>query len=150
MSDWTTDATVIPPEKVDWKAIANGTKKVRIRQKPGEHNFMGTMKFPFANPNDIYLHDTPTRSIFEESNRADSNGCVRLEDAEGFGRWLLGREPKATSDEPEQHVQLARGVPVYVTYITAQAKDGKLTFLDDVYGWDQPGAMQQLAALQTP
>ena len=150
MSDWTTEASAIAPEKVDWKGIANGTKEVRIRQKPGEHNFMGTMKFPFANPNDIYLHDTPTRELFDKSTRTLSNGCVRLEDAERFGRWLLGREPSTTSKEAEQHVQLARGVPIYVTYITAQAKDGKLTYLKDVYGWDQPGAMQQLASRQTP
>lgn len=142
MADWTKDSAVIPASDIDWKAVAAGKTQIRVRQKPGEGNFMGTMKFPFANPNDIYLHDTPAKQHFAKSNRALSNGCVRLEDAERFGRWLLGREPTTASDDPEQHVQLPRAVPIYLTYITAQAQDGKLTFLDDVYGWDRPGATQ--------
>ena len=53
-----------------------------------------------------------------------------------LGRWLLGREPEATSDEPELHVLLPTPVPIYLTYLTAQANNGQLSFVDDSYGRD--------------
>ena len=142
MSNWTREATVIPNGEVDWKAVAAGKKHIRVRQKPGSKNFMGILKFPFPNPEDIYLHDTPTKRLFAEDPRTLSNGCIRLEDAERFGRWLLGREPTAPGSEPEIQIQVPRPVPVYVTYITAQPSDKGLTFTKDVYGWDKPGAAQ--------
>ena len=56
----------------------------------------------------------------------------------GWRRWLFGHQPAAlTSKAPEQHVALGRGVPVYVTYLTAQPGDGKMTFADDIYGLDR-------------
>lgn len=139
MADWSPDAAVLPPEKVDWKAVAAGKIQLRIRQKPGPDNFMATMKIPFVNDDDIYLHDTPTKSLFAKSNRALSNGCVRLEAAPRFARWLLhGRDPVAAApDLPEQHVKLPQSVPVYLTYLTAQPEGGKLTYLADVYGLDK-------------
>lgn len=140
MTDWTQNSATIPAETVDWKAVAAGKLTPRIRQKPGKDNFMGVLKFPFPNPEDIYLHDTPAKAKFSEASRDDSNGCVRLEDATRFGRWLLGREPVAPGTEPEIQVQVPRGVPIYLTYITAQPQNGQLTFLKDIYGWDQPGA----------
>jgi murein L,D-transpeptidase YcbB/YkuD len=145
MADWTRDSATIPAESIDWKAVAAGKTKLRIRQKPGPDNFMGELKFPFPNPEDIYLHDTPAKQLFDQSNRALSNGCVRVEDAERLGRFLLGRDPVAPGTEPEIQVQVPRGVPIYLTYITAQPKDGKLAFLKDVYGWDR-GAAQQVAS----
>jgi murein L,D-transpeptidase YcbB/YkuD len=146
MADWTRDSATIPAESVDWKAVAAGKTKLRIRQKPGPENFMGELKFPFPNPEDIYLHDTPAKQLFDQSNRALSNGCVRVEDAKRLGRFLLGREPVAPGSEPEIQVQIPRGVPIYLTYLTVQPKDGKLTYLKDVYGWDRLGASQQVAA----
>lgn len=139
MADWSPDAAVLPPEKVDWKAVAAGKIQLRIRQKPGPDNFMATMKIPFVNDDDIYLHDTPTKSLFAKANRALSNGCVRLEAAPRFARWLLfGRDPVAAApDLPEQHVKLPQSVPVYLTYLTAQPEGGKLTYLADVYGLDK-------------
>ena len=77
-----------------------------------------------------------------KAERDLSNGCIRLEDARRFGRWLLGREPVAPSSEPEQYVQLPQGVPVYVTYLTAQANQGQITYSADIYGWDRNGAAQ--------
>jgi murein L,D-transpeptidase YcbB/YkuD len=136
MADWSVNAAVVPPEQVDWKAVAAGKKQIRIRQKPGRENFMATMKIPFANDHDIYLHDTPAKALFAKSQRALSNGCVRLEDAPRFARWLLGYDPVAPSADPEQHIKLPRGVPIYLTYLTAQPKDGKVTYLADIYGWD--------------
>jgi murein L,D-transpeptidase YcbB/YkuD len=127
---------VLDPAKVDWRAVAAGTETVRVRQLPGPANSMGRIKIGFANSDDIYLHDTPNKSLFAQDDRSLSHGCIRLQDAERLGRWLLGRDPEAASRDPEQNVLLPRPVPIYVTYLTAQAKDGQLSFVDDSYGRD--------------
>lgn len=137
MTDWSTNSTTIDPTTIDWKAVAAGKVRLRIRQKPGVENFMGILKFPFPNPEDIYLHDTPAKALFAKASRNLSNGCVRVEDAQRFGRWLLGREPVPPGPEPEIRVQMPRGVPIILTYLTAQPKDGKVTYLADIYGWDR-------------
>jgi murein L,D-transpeptidase YcbB/YkuD len=106
---------------------------------------MGNFKFQFANALAIYLHDTPQKDLFNSSTRTLSSGCVRLENAPRFAHWLLGREPVAPSSAPEQHVQLAAGVPVFLTYLTVRSDGAQLTFTDDVYGLDS-GAGLELAA----
>jgi murein L,D-transpeptidase YcbB/YkuD len=106
---------------------------------------MGQMKIGFPNAYDIYLHDTPVKAVFESSDRDISHGCIRLEDAERLGSWLLGRDPQqASNDDPEQHVLLPTPVPIYVTYLTAQANNGQLSFVDDVYGRDVPAEVAAL------
>lgn len=137
MEDWTDNSATIAPDKIDWKAVAAGKQQIRVRQKPGPDNFMGILKFPFPNPEDIFLHDTPNKALFDKASRDLSNGCVRVEDAKRLGRWLLGREPVSPGTAPEIRVQMPKGVPIYLTYLTAQAKDGKLTYLKDIYGWDR-------------
>src|SRR5947209_3549205 len=137
IEDWSESPTEIDPKSVDWKAAAAGTLHLKIQQEPGPLNSMGILKFPFPNPQDIYLHDTPDHSKFALANRNLSNGCVRVEDAKRLGRWLLGQDPVAPGTDAETRVQLDRGTPIYLTYVTAQAHDGKLTYLPDVYGWDQ-------------
>ena len=99
---------------------------------------MGILKFPFPNPEDIYLHDTPDQAKFAKANRNLSNGCVRVEDAKRLGRWLLGHEPVSPGTDAEMRVQLPQGVPIYLTYITAQVtrRQARAT-LPDIYGWDQ-------------
>jgi murein L,D-transpeptidase YcbB/YkuD len=140
MSDWTEAATVLPPDSVDWKAVAAGTKRVRLRQLPGPSNSMGKFKFPFPSGQDIYLHDTPQRDYFALGRRDKSNGCVRLEAAPRLARWLLGRDPVAPSSDPEIRTQLPQGVPVYLTYLTATPTATGIAYLEDIYGWDVPGA----------
>lgn len=143
MADWTENSAVVPLEQVDWKAVVAGKKQIRVRQKPGPQNFMKTMKIPFPNRDNIFLHDTPSKDLFAKSQRALSNGCIRLEDAPRLARWLMGgRDPVASSSAPELHIQLPRGVPIYVTYLTAQPKDGRLTYTTDVYGMDKVGGNQ--------
>ena len=136
------DAQPIDPASVNWKAVAAGTQTVRVRQLPGPANSMGQVKFGFPNANDIYLHDTPNKALFVEASRDISNGCIRLEDAARLGRWLLGRDLAAASGAPEQHVLLPTPVPVFVTYLTAQAGDGQLSFVKDIYGRDAARASQ--------
>jgi len=137
IDNWSENPTEIDPQSVDWKAAAAGTLHLKIQQDPGPLNSMGILKFPFPNPQDIYLHDTPDHAKFGLANRNLSNGCVRVEDAKRLGRWLLGQDPVAPGTDAETRVQLARGTPVYLTYITAQVRNGKLTYLPDIYGWDK-------------
>jgi murein L,D-transpeptidase YcbB/YkuD len=130
------DDTLLDPAKVDWKAVAAGRETVRVRQLPGPANSMGQLKIGFPNAQDIYLHDTPVKTAFNSDDRGLSHGCIRLEDAERLGRWLLGRDPQATSSAPEQHALLPTPVPIFVTYLTAQVRDGQIAFVDDIYGRD--------------
>jgi len=141
LSDFSDNPQVLAPKDVDWKAVASGRSTVRVRQLPGPANSMGHIKFGFANNSGVYLHDTPKKELFAGGDRDLSNGCVRLEDADRLGRWLLGRDPTTDSAAPEQQVLLPKPVPVYVTYLTAHVDDGQLTLVNDIYGRDQqPGA----------
>ena len=137
IEDWSEHPTVIDPTTVDWKGAAAGKVHLKIQQDPGPLNSMGILKFPFPNPQDIYLHDTPDHAKFELANRNLSNGCVRVEDVKRLGRWLLGHDPVSPGNEAELRVQLPAPTPIYLTYITAQVKDGKLSYLPDIYGWDK-------------
>jgi L,D-transpeptidase YcbB len=139
------DNTLLDPSKVDWHAVAAGDLHVRVRQLPGPANSMGRVKFGFPNAYDIYLHDTPVKGVFASDDRTISHGCIRLEDAQRLERWMMdGSQPQSTG--PEQQVPLPTPVPIYVTYLTAQAKDGQLTFVDDIYGRDVQAT--QVAALR--
>ncbi len=135
---------MLNPAKVDWHAVADGRESVAVRQLPGPLNSMGRIKIGFPNSDDIYLHDTPNKDLFAQDDRTLSHGCIRLQDAERLGRWLMGRDPEAASTEPEQQVLLPKPVPIYVTYLTAQVRDGQIAFVDDIYGRDG----QQVAALR--
>ena len=136
MADWSSGSAVVPSDQIDWKAVAAGKQQIRIRQKPQDDNSMGDLKFPFPNKLDIFLHDTPHKEYFAKTNRNLSNGCVRLEDARRFGRWLLGAEPSPPGTDAEIQVQLPRGVPIYLTYTTAQVRDGKVAYFSDPYRLD--------------
>ena len=148
IDEWSETPTVIDPTTVDWKAAAAGTLHLKIRQGPGPLNSMGILKFPFPNPEDIYLHDTPDHAKFGFANRNLSNGCVRVEDARRLGRWLLGTDPVSPGNDPETRVQLPKGTPIFLTYITAQVRDGKLSYLPDIYGWDSAPPTQFASAYQ--
>lgn len=128
--------TLLDPSKVNWHAVAAGNQLVQVRQLPGPLNSMGQIKIPFPNGSDIYLHDTPNKDLFAQDDRTVSHGCIRLQDAERFGHWLMGRAPETASRDPEQNVLLPSPVPIYVTYLTAQVKNGQLSYVDDIYGRD--------------
>jgi murein L,D-transpeptidase YcbB/YkuD len=127
---------LLDPVKVNWRSVAAGKQVVRVRQLPGPLNSMGRIKIPFPNTSDIYLHDTPNKDLFASDDRTLSHGCIRLQDADRLGRWLMGRDPQAASTDPEQNVLLPSPVPIYVTYLTAQVDNGRLSFVDDIYGRD--------------
>ncbi len=136
VSDWSREAKIIPIESVDWKAVSAGKMKVKVRQRPGPLNGMGEVKFMFPNDLGIYLHDTPGKALFQKSERAFSAGCVRLEDAAGLKKLILGDTPLAASTKPEQYVPLSRPVPVFLAYFTAFPEGGRIVERKDIYKRD--------------
>ena len=114
-----------------------------MRQKPGPANSMGRMKFMFPNKQGIWLHDTPEKEKIEDAARLESNGCVRLEDAPRFLRWLFnGRPPNPKGARPEQKVDLPSPVPLYITYLTAVPSGTSIVYFDDFYGKDRAQTRQ--------
>jgi murein L,D-transpeptidase YcbB/YkuD len=147
LSDWGPNPQVIDPTTIDWQAVRDGTKQVRVRQLPGPDNAMGKVKFEFPNPQGIYLHDTNDPKLFDDAARLFSAGCVRLEAASRLANWLYGKPLVAKSDAPEQKIPLATPVPVYITYLTVSAENGRLAFRQDVYGRD-PERLAELAVIR--
>ena len=156
LSDWTDDATQIDPTTVDWAAVAAGKANVRLRRGPGPWNSMGDMKFMMPNDFGIYLHDVPdaSKAAFKTDDRWISNGCIRLEDADRFATWLFGRVPKGKDPKVEENIDLPEPVPVYVTYLTAEAGPNGAKFRPDPYNRDPAllaryfgDGQQQVAAL---
>lgn len=116
--------------------------EVRLRQRPGEKNALGLVKFMFPNTFNIYLHDTPEKSLFNRTERAASHGCIRLEKPTELAGFVLGwpRDSvvRAMEGPPNRTVKLPRRIPVYIVYFTAYGRDGQLYFGDDVYDRDKP------------
>jgi murein L,D-transpeptidase YcbB/YkuD len=117
----------------------------RFRQRPGADNALGLVKFMFPNQYNVYLHDTPTDSLFARASRSFSHGCVRLEQPLALARYVLRDQPDWTNERIEQAmhaadertVKLRAPIPVYLGYWTARvASDGLLQFRKDVYGID--------------
>jgi murein L,D-transpeptidase YcbB/YkuD len=140
LSDWTADATVLPPETIDWAAVAAGRPVLRVRQRPGGQNMMGQVKFIFPNSLGVYLHDSPLRQFFSATRRTESAGCVRLSDAPRLARWLLGGQASRLGEpgDPETRVDLERPVPVYIVYFTAAPEGSGLSLRPDIYHRDRP------------
>lgn len=112
---------VIDPASVDWPKVAAGEAKVYVRQLPGPGNSMGQIKFPLAHGDGIYLHDTPNKDLFAKAERKLSNGCIRLEDAPRFARWLIGGQPAPKLTDPEQFLLLPSAVPITIAYLDSSA-----------------------------
>ena len=116
-----------------------------IRQKPGKDNSLGLIKFMFPNSNNIYLHDTPAKSLFGKDERALSHGCVRVEKArdlavkilEGDKNWDPKKIDEAMHSGKEKNYTLNRKIPVYIAYFTAWAdENGNVSFYNDIYNKD--------------
>lgn len=116
-----------------------------IRQLPGPWNALGGVKFVFPNGYDIYLHDTPSKMLFNESTRTFSHGCIRISEPKKLAMFLLSNQgdwneeaiDSAMTSRIEKFVPLKKPVPVYVVYFTAFVDaDGVLNFSKDVYSRD--------------
>lgn len=117
-----------------------------VRQKPGPRNSLGLVKFLFPNSYSIYLHDTPSKSLFNESKRAFSHGCIRLAEAKKMATYLLRNDStwtdrkitEAMNSGKEKFVTLKETIPVFIGYFTAWVNSkGELNFREDVYGHDK-------------
>lgn len=116
-----------------------------VRQKPGKDNSLGLVKFMFPNSNNIYLHDTPAKSLFEKEDRALSHGCVRVEKArelaikilEGDKNWNTQKIDAAMQSGTEKNYTLNHKIPVYIAYFTAWSdENGQVSFYNDIYERD--------------
>lgn len=116
-----------------------------IVQKPGAGNSLGKIKFMFPNAHSIYLHDTPSKSLFSRSKRAISHGCVRVNEPKKLALYLLKNQPewdeekidKQLANNKEKTVTLKKPVPIHFEYLTAWANEkGEIEFFDDIYKYD--------------
>jgi L,D-transpeptidase YcbB len=132
----------VDPYMVDWEAV-NPTK-VSLRQPPGPSNALGQIKFLFPNKHSVYMHDTPTKKLFNESVRAFSHGCMRVRNPVKFAEVLLGEQGwsptkvrQALDTTEDYQVTLDRKVPVHIMYFTLWAdRSGNLQEFSDVYEYD--------------
>jgi murein L,D-transpeptidase YcbB/YkuD len=131
-------------ETIDWTAGDPG-KKYSFKQRPGDDNALGQIKFLFNNQSSVYLHDTPAKAGFTLPVRALSHGCVRLEKPQELAYQLFGEGEKyelikkdmAEPNPEATTLSLPKQVPVYLTYFTAWTDEsGSLQFRKDVYGLD--------------
>ncbi len=135
---------VVPQSAANLAALAAGS--LRLRQRPGEDNALGAVKFMMPNPYDVYLHDTPARALFTRTTRAYSHGCVRVADPAALAEFVLQDDATWTHERIEQamagteplRVNLSEPIRVYFVYGTAIAReDGSVLFLDDLYGLER-------------
>jgi len=117
----------------------------RVRQVPGPKNALGRVKFMFPNNYDVYMHDTPTRNLFEKEQRAFSHGCIRLENPQALAEWVLRGEPDWTKERMEASLKetkplqanLKTAIPVFLLYHTVTvSEDGAVHFWKDLYKQD--------------
>ncbi len=128
----------VSSSSVNWYATAS----VDVRQPPGRKNALGELKILFPNAHAIYMHDTPSKSLFQRDTRAYSHGCVRLSDPRAMASAVLGVSKDAIASHIAQgqnkQVSVPQKIPVYVSYFTAWPnKDGKVEYFNDVYSRDK-------------
>ncbi len=138
-----------------YKAYKTEAGMTVVVQQPGPGNSLGLMKLDMPNPHAIFLHDTPSKSLFNNSGRALSHGCVRTENAmklamilaKGLGGLSSEEAVEIANSRKYTRVELKKELPVYITYFTmARDIDGVMRSFDDIYGRDEP----VLASLAAP
>jgi murein L,D-transpeptidase YcbB/YkuD len=146
LSDWSDSAAILDPWTIDWAAVTPDRFAYKLRQGPGPGNALGRIKFMFPNRFNIYLHDTPARGLFAKDQRSFSHGCIRVENPEQLGAFVLAGQPgwsledihDAIATGQRMVVGLDEPLPVHITYLTAWVnKDGSVHFRRDVYGRDE-------------
>ena len=131
---------VVDPTSINWSPA--NLRKVRIRQRPSARNALGRIKFMFPNKYSIYLHDTPSKSLFQRAERAYSHGCVRVHNPVDFADALLAHDSKwngkriaALFGGAERRIDLTPHIPVHLVYFTTTVDaTGKLHSFGDIYG----------------
>ncbi len=138
--------SVIDPVTIDWSKLNKTYFPYLLRQRQGDDNSLGVIKFNFRNTYSVYLHDTNARWLFSKTERALSHGCVRVQEWQKLSRFLVRNDTisfpsdtlTAWINRQEKHVVSGfRKLPLFIRYFTIETdKDGRLRFYDDVYGQD--------------
>ena len=135
----------VATESIDWDRMTASRFRYVLRQAPGPNNALGRVKFMFPNDHAVYLHDTPSKGLFEKEDRAFSSGCIRVADPlrlaelllEGQSGWSRAEIDRAIAAGATRSVTLKRPVPVWLTYWTAWVDgSGNLELRRDLYGRD--------------
>ncbi|MGV8831386.1 MAG: L,D-transpeptidase family protein [Devosia sp.] len=132
----------VSPYSVDWNQVSASNFPFRVRQRPGSSNALGQIKFLFPNKHDVYLHDTPSKSLFSRDFRAYSHGCVRVQNPMEFAGALMANETKISRasledmfGNSERWINPEHQIPVHIAYFTVRvAPDGTLHSFGDIYG----------------
>ena len=142
----------VDPMTVDWSSPA--AQQLKFRQDPGPQNALGLVRIDMPNGENVYMHDTPMKTLFKQRSRAFSAGCVRVQDVFDLVDWIAAFEPGWHQGQANAiieagqavDVKLTRPVPVYFAYITAWAeRSGNVEFRPDIYGRD--GAVDRVAEM---
>ncbi|NTV02804.1 MAG: L,D-transpeptidase family protein [Chlorobiaceae bacterium] len=144
----------VSPSSVDWARYVNGGFPYRLVQASGDEGSLGRIKFMLPNRFTVYLHDTPTKELFEKSRRTFSHGCVRVDKPvdlaeivlQDKARWSKGRIQEAIDTDKTRTINLPKSIPVYLLYQTAFADGAQVEFRTDVYDRDA----RLLKVLQSP
>ena len=137
--------SVVPASSIDWATVTPGNFRYQLRQPAGPTNALGRVKFMFPNKHSVYLHDTPSKDLFDRSDRAFSSGCIRVENPLELAAILLAPQPgwdraaidAAIAAGKTRTVTLQKKVPVLILYWTAWVdRDGALQLRRDLYGRD--------------
>jgi murein L,D-transpeptidase YcbB/YkuD len=140
----------LDPARIDWQRVSADRFPYRLRQDPGPLNSLGRLKFVLSNPWDIFLHDTPSRRLFDLNSRTLSSGCIRLERPEelvgkigvrlvfpGIANQSVSVNTSLTPIFPTRTVTIPDPIPLYVVYLTSWVTpEGVVNFRPDVYGRD--------------
>jgi len=135
----------INPATIDWGNLSPSRFPYRLRQEPGPANALGQVKFLFPNPYDVYLHDTPSRALFQQNSRTFSSGCIRLARPLDLAVYLLQGTSlgsmealtAAISREKTLTVAIPSPIPVHIAYMTAWVdREGIIQFRPDIYNRD--------------
>ncbi|MCX5578400.1 L,D-transpeptidase family protein [Kaistia terrae] len=131
---------------INWANYGPGNFPFQLRQQPGPKNALGRVKFMFPNEHSVYLHDTPSRSLFSKAERAFSHGCIRLSrplelalqvlTAGGVSGWNMDRINSVVATEKNTVVKLATPLPIHLTYLTAWVDEDGVNFRKDIYNQD--------------
>ncbi len=138
--------SVIPPSKINWSKLSKNKFPYLIKQRQGDDNSLGVLKFNFRNKYAVYLHDTNARWLFSKSSRALSHGCIRVQDWEELAHFLVRNDsikyhPDTLTSwivREEKHVVSGfNRVPLFIRYFTCEGKNGRVKFYEDVYAEDK-------------
>jgi murein L,D-transpeptidase YcbB/YkuD len=134
------------PMTINWKKLNKNYFPYQLKQRQGDDNSLGVMKFNFRNKYDVYLHDTNVRWMFDKTFRALSHGCVRVKQWQKLADFLIRNDTvryhpdtiDAWITRKEKHTVygFAR-VPIFIRYYTCEVRKGRIAFLDDIYGEDR-------------